>query len=124
MNCNRFRRTGEYRINSNNGVLRGHFFVRHLNGTVVVEHSLKMISGLEPGEIKQTAEGLSKIPGDDDAVREFFYIVRTGHSRLEEHTNGRSFAGQLAGHICQLIEPIKDDSSIAMTVWVKADVFL
>src|SRR5882724_6655552 len=99
MSCDRFRRAGEYRINSNNGVLRGHFFVRHLNGTVAMEHGLKAIGSLGPGEIKQTAEWLGEIPGDYDAVEEFFYKVGTGHARLQEHANGRSFVGQLAGRL-------------------------
>src|SRR5215472_3654862 len=86
-----------------------------------MQHNLEPVDGGKPGEIENASERFGELPGDENTVGKFLHVARTGHSRFQEHTNGRSLVGQSGSHLCQLIEPLQDDSSVRVAVGVERD---
>src|SRR5262249_30873385 len=100
-------------IYTNDGIFCGEVLIRHLHGSVTVEHGLKPVHGLYPCEVLDVAVGLSQLPGDDRAIGKFFDVVRPRHSRLEEDTDCRGVVDQPAASFRQRLETSDADTAAA-----------
>src|SRR5215467_2085775 len=103
----------QYGIDADDGVFRRKLLVRHVDGSIAMEHSLKAIDGLEPCEVLDVPVRFRKVPRHDYAVWQFLHIVRTGRAWLKEDADRRSAIDQRAGRFPQRIKAANGYSAIA-----------
>ena len=61
-------------VNTHDRVLRREFLIRHFDRAIPMEYCLKQVLGPEPREVLNVAEGLGKIPGNNQGIGEFLCV--------------------------------------------------
>src|SRR5579871_856331 len=107
-----FSAPSKHGVDTNNRIFCRQLFVGHLNRSISMQHGLKSIDRLKPGEILDIAERFRDVPSDHHAIGQFLYVMRSGHSRLEEDTNCRSAINQSAGCFRQRLEAVNRNASL------------
>lgn len=69
-----------------------------------MQYQLKPVDRFEPSRVLDVPEWLTDIPRNDDTIREFFSVMRSGHSRLKEDADGRRSIDQSARAFRQRFE--------------------
>src|SRR6185437_10121764 len=91
---NRSLLAGNVRVQSNNRIFGSQLFIGDINFAVALQHRLKSVCRLGPGEILDIPERLSKVPRDYHAIGEFLGVTSAGHPRLEERADRGSTVEQ------------------------------
>src|SRR6185437_15580588 len=103
---------GNERVDADDCVLCCDLLIRHFDRAVFVEHNLKTIDGLRPGEILNVAVRFGYVPRDDHAILEFLCVASAGHPRLEKDANGGNRVDYISRTFRQLIEARDGDSAL------------